>query len=130
MSIHTSQPTPEEVYYAAEKYLACLPEEIRAQLSQLLKDARSGQKRDNAILALLAEDETARRWMRAALFGEEDGILKGGYEPLPGAPASIPANSRWVCPECGFEWLVLHAGRPVPHCPHDYSILIQVKEKE
>lgn len=128
MSDDITQPIPEEIYYAAEQYLPHLPEEIQPQILALIERARSGQKCDNAILFLISDDKEAREWMRKALFGAQLGTLKGVYEPLAGTPTSIPANSRWVCPKCGCEWRVLRAGRPVPPCPKDYSVLVQVKE--
>ena len=127
MSDDITQPIPEEIYFAAEQYLPHLPEELREQIRLLLERARSGQKCDNAILSLISEDEGARRWMRQALFGAQLDTLRGSFEPMAGVPTSIPANSRWVCPECGFEWRVLRAGRPVPTCPKDDSVLVHVK---
>jgi hypothetical protein len=128
MSNDISQPIPEEIYYAAEQYLPRLPDELQAQILALLARAHSGQKCDNAILSLMSDDQDARRWMRQALFGDQFGTLKGGYDPLAGTPTSIPSNSRWDCPQCGFEWRVLRAGRPVPPCPNDYSVLVRMKE--
>lgn len=115
------EPTPQEVYTAAEACLPYLPSDLRDGVAALLAQARGGKNLKTAILALLAEDESARRWVRAALFGEQLSVR--GYEPLPGNPTEIPANSRWVCPQCGFVWHVARRGRPVPHCPKDGSLL-------
>lgn len=123
-----SQPTPEEIYYAAEKYLPYLADELREPIAALLAEARAGHKRDTAILSLISEDAAARKWMRAALFGEQL-TLRGGYQPLAGSgPTSVPASSLWVCSKCGYPWRVQRKGRPVPPCPKDGSVLVQVKE--
>ena len=125
-----STPTPEEIYYAAEKYLPNLTRELQAKLTPLLERALLGEKVDNTIIDLLSKDAAARYWMKLALFGEVDGVQYRGYEPLAGKPTSIMASSRWVCPQGNFEWVVLRAGRPVPPCPKDNSVLIPAKTKE
>lgn len=126
MSADKSQPTAQEIYYAAEKCLPRLPEELQAQIDVLLVEARAGRKRDNAIIALISDDRDARQWMRQALFGDQFETLRG-YQPLAGGGPVVPANSLWRCPQCDFEWRVLQAGRPVPHCPDDGSVLVQVQ---
>ena len=123
----TSHPTPQEIYYAAEQYLPYLSELLQSQIKALIKEAQAGEKRDNAILSLISDDKAARQWMRTALFGEEMETLKGGYDPLAGSGPVVQANSLWKCPKCGFTWRVQRKGRPVPHCPKDYSILVQVE---
>ena|SRR5205085_1061108 len=125
MISNSSNPTPEEVYYATEQYLPILPQEVQSQVDILLEQARSGKKVDNAILSLISDDEYARKWMRKALFGEDIARVMGSYDPLPGGPVSVPANSVWECRQCDFEWRVLRAGRPVPPCPRDYSVLVR-----
>lgn len=123
MSTDSSYPTPEEVYYAAEQYLPHLQEDLQRQVRTLLERARSGQKVDNAIISIISEDKSARKWMRQVLFTGDIAKLMRNYEPLAGNIVSVPANSVWICPKCGFEWRVLRAGRPVPPCPKDYSVL-------
>lgn len=125
MSADSSHPIAEEVYYAAEQYMQNLSESLQEQIQILLEQAHTGKKVDNAILSLISDDNSARIWMRAALFGEDAAKIMRSYEPLSGSTVSVPANSVWVCPQCGFEWHVLRAGRPVPPCPKDYSVLTQ-----
>lgn len=120
--------TSDELVYAAEKLLACLPPVFQTSLSALLTRARNGEAVDNQIIDLLIQDQAARRWMKLALVDLSNDVVRG-YEPLAGSPASIQASSKWKCQECGFEWVVLRAGRPVPPCPHDGSVLILEKEE-
>jgi hypothetical protein len=87
-----SNPTTEEIYYAAERYLENLPETLQAQVAALLAEVRAGHQRDNDLLALISSNETARRWMRIALHGP--GTLKG-YAPLACTIGDIPAGSLW-----------------------------------
>lgn len=122
-----SQPTPEEIYYAAEQYLPYLPVELQASVAGLLEEARAGHKRDSAILSVMSEDADARRWLRAALFGDMEKSVLGEYGPLAGGP-DVPANSRWKCPECGFVWHVSRKGRPVPPCPKCKIALKKMKQ--
>lgn len=129
MSEDTSQPTAEEIYYAVEQYLPNLPEALQAPARSLLARASAGEKMDNALLALISEDAQARTWLRQALFGGETARLMGDYAPLPGSPLSVPANSLWICPQCGFEWRVVRAGRPLPSCPRDGSALTRVEKQ-
>jgi len=126
MSREKSQPTPQEIYSAAEACLPHLRPDLQERLAALLAEARAGQRRANRILDLTSQDPRASAWMQTALFGESADTLRG-YEPLAGGgPAHVPANSRWVCPQCGFEWRVLRAGRPLPPCPRDGSALVRV----
>jgi len=124
----TSQPTPQEIYYAAEQYLPYLSETLRAQIKTLLSEVQAGKKRDNAILSLISDDKAARQWMRQALFGEQFETMKSGYKPLARGGPVVQANSQWECPQCGFLWRVQHKGRPVPPCPKDYSVLVRVEK--
>ena len=128
MPQETSHPIPEEIYYAAEQYLPLLSEPLQSQIRALLAEARAGEKRDNAILLQISEDRAAHQWLRSALLGEpvSGETVMRGYEPLPGGGPAVPANSLWRCPRCGFEWRVLHAGRPVPPCPRDGTALERV----
>ena len=129
MNTETFNPTPEEIYYAAEKYLSLLSEPLASQIKALILDqSQTGQKVDNDILTLISEDENARKWMREALFGGESGqIIRADYSPLPGGLLSVSANSIWICPKigCGFEWRVIRTGRPVPTCPRHFSVLVK-----
>jgi len=125
MNINSSQPTPEEIYYAAEQYLVVLSNDLQIQLRELLEQSRSGKKVDNAILLLISDDTDARKWMREALFGDDITNVNRVYEPMLGNSISISSKSVWVCPQCGFEWHVIRAGRPVPYCPKDYSVLVR-----
>ncbi len=126
MNTNSSDPTPEEIYYAAEQYLPLLSDELQTQSHALLEQARSGKKVDNAIVSLISDDEGARKWMRKALFGGNVAEVMGSYDPMIGNAISVPANSMWVCSnlECsGFEWRVIRNGRPVPPCPKCFSVL-------
>lgn len=116
-----SEPTPREVYYAARRYLPHLPSEQQSKVQELLQNARSGEKVDNAILETVSRDARAKEWFREALFTEE--AVRLGYEPLAGLPGPIPARSLWVCPQCSFQWRVFRRDRPVPRCPNDGSPL-------
>jgi len=124
----TSQPTPQEIYYAAELYLPYLSETLQAQINTLLSEVQAGKKRDNAILSLISDDKAARQWMRQALFGEQFETMKSGFDPLASGGPVVPANSQWKCPECGFVWRVQRKGRPVPPCPKDYSVLVRAEK--
>ncbi len=124
-----SQPTAKEIYYAIEQYFPSLPEALQAPVQTMLARARAGEKMDNALIALIAEDAKARTWLRQALFGGETARLMGEYAPLSGLPVSVPANSLWICPQCGFEWRVSRAGRPVPPCPRDGSALTPAEKQ-
>jgi hypothetical protein len=128
MPDNPSQPTPKEIYYAADQYLPYLSEPLQSQIQALLEEAQAGKKRDTIILSLISDDKAARQWMRMALFGKQFETLQRGYEPLAGGgPTSVPANSRWKCPECDFEWRVLRKGRPVPNCPEHNVALVHIK---
>lgn len=126
MALYTS----EEVYYAAEAYLSCLPEGMQVELKALLEKARCGQKCDNAILALLAKNDQARAWMAAALMGESQGVKD--YTALQGEIGPIETGSQhWVCPKCNnFEWRPPKAGRTPPPCPHCGAQLVPAQGKE
>lgn len=120
--------TSDELIYAVEKLLPYLSSKLQANLALLLDRASAGQQVDNLIVDLLSRDDIARRWMGQALLLSPLEITKS-LEPLPGLPSSIQASSRWVCRQCGFEWVVLRAGRPVPPCPKDYSVLVQSQQQ-
>lgn len=121
--------TSDEVYYAAEKYLPCLPEEMQGELKKLLEKARCGGKCDNAILQLMAQNEAARTWMAAALTGPDQGGKD--YTPIQGEIGSIEVKSHWVCPQCKkFEWRPPKAGRTPPPCPYCQSKLVHATGEE
>jgi len=77
-------PESEDVYRAARAYLPNLPESMQKALGELLDLAEAGQKMDNRIIDLMAEDDRARKWMRAALFTETTRTLSKEYDQLGG----------------------------------------------
>lgn len=119
-------PEPEDVYRAARAYLPNLPENMRPLLEELLTRADAGQKVDNQIIDLMANDDRARKWMSAALFDESTRSLSKEPDQLGGDPMPISART-WVCVHGHFTWHIYRIGQPVPPCPIDGSSLIPVK---
>jgi len=119
-------PESEDVYRAARAYLPNLPESMQKALGELLDLAEAGQKMDNRIIDLMAEDDRARKWMRAALFTETTRTLSKEYDQLGGDQNPISARNM-VCPKCGFKWHIFRVGQPIPPCPNDLTTLVPVK---
>jgi hypothetical protein len=121
-------PEPDDVYLAANAYLPYLPEEMQESLLSLLADAKIGKKTDDQVLELLAQNDQAREWIRAALFIDADRTLSPEYTPLGGSVQAISAR-KWKCTKCDFVWFIYRSGQPVPPCPKDWSILKPVVDE-
>lgn len=122
-------PTHEEVYYAAETYLPYLPDALKKRVKILLQKAKHEASVVDEIISLFSEDKRSRIWMRQALFLTGREVIKGGYEKIAGNPTSVSASQVWVCPKCNFQWHVSRAGRPIPSCPKDYSVLVPINKE-
>lgn len=122
-------PEPEDVYRAARAYLFNLTDTMRSSMEELLALADAGQKVDGRIIDLIAEDDQAYKWMRAAVFTDTTRTLPKGYDQLGGDPNPISARD-WVCPEGNFKWHIYRVGQPIPPCPFDGSPLVPVKSEQ
>ncbi len=116
-------PEPDDVYRAARAYLPNLPDGLRSLLQELLGLAEAGEKVDNRIIDLMADDNRAREWMRAALFGDSVRTFPKASDQLGGDQKPISAR-KWTCQLCDFSWYVYRTGQPVPPCPNDLSALV------
>lgn len=126
MNEDTSVPTPEEIYYAAEKYLPYLPSALQERVKTLLQNTKNRVFVGNEIISTFSEDERSRLWMHQALFSSGYDIKKDNFEKLAGNPTTVSASKIWICPKCNFKWHLFRVGRPIPNCPKDFSVLVSV----
>ena len=104
---------------------------LEADLDILLDRYRSEASIEDLIFARLMEQDNVRKWLESAfqLDADSGALSKGldsviGYDSLIGDPRPVNAL-RYMCPmvECGFDYYVNRAGRPIPPCPfHNVSL--------
>ena len=107
---------------AIRPYLTKLLETAKAnqideKLAELLDKSQTGQKVDNRILKLVANQEATRTWMAAFLEHNVPPEVARFYSPLPGQVSTVSGVARYVCPQGDYVWYRRSVGEPIPLCP-------------
>jgi hypothetical protein len=92
------------------------------RIAGLLAAARSGEKVDEELAAVLQQRSAMHVWAARVLQDELhrppdlQPAFELGFEPLPGAASPVQA-AKYCCPEHDFVWWRRSAGQAVPSCP-------------
>lgn len=125
-----SNPTPQDVYTAVRNLLPELDDAMRNSVEALLARADAGDKVDNLIIDLIAENSAARKKMREALYFEDDFLSARDFSGLAGDPSS-PDARKYMCPRNGCKHTIhiQKAGEDPGKCPEHGISLVLVQKK-
>ncbi|HNC32187.1 MAG TPA: hypothetical protein PKX08_19385 [Cyclobacteriaceae bacterium] len=125
-----SNPTPQDVYDAVRNLLPELDETMRTSVQTLLVRADMGEKVDNLIIDLIAENPAVRKKMREVLYFEDDLLTTRDFSGLAGNPSS-PAAEKYMCPKngCAHTIRIQKAGEDPGKCPEHGIPLVPFKNK-
>ncbi|MBI5965471.1 MAG: hypothetical protein HY863_18495 [Chloroflexi bacterium] len=118
----------------AQKLLNHLPEPLNGELKILLDRAEKGQDTTIDVIDLLSAHDNIRLWMQEQISIQSD--LKGdgtrGFSSLAGAPTSVPASQKWVCPksECPRSLPVIREDEDPPTCEVHGVVMVRVSKKK
>lgn len=102
---------------------------VDEELARLLESGQRGEKVDNFILNLLAQNDATREWMNKFLGLRQPQDTTRGFRPVPGY-LPPPALEKYVCPENDYVWFRHSVSVKIPSCPtHPNMKLVLAKEQ-
>jgi hypothetical protein len=110
-----------------KELLGAAAEQVDDKLEKYLDLSRTGQRVENLIMELVAEDDATRQWMDDFLASKRPLETSRSYSELPGFPQSTPVMQRYACPSCDHTWFRRSAGEEIPVCPSHRKQLALVK---